>query len=171
MSVIATLNIGANGATTLGGSSRALSTSADRERFLALHRGAGAIVLGRNSAAHESYTAGACPIYLLTRDSAFEERTRKFQVVHIGATLAAAMQKIVAENPSPIVVEAGPNLLLPLIAAGCIDEVQISLSPISGDDHFIDWQELMKDFEIVKDQMVDGTRLLQGRYQGDAAYR
>lgn len=171
MSVIATLNIGANGATSVAGSSRALSTVADRERFLALHRSAGAIVIGKNSATHESYSHGRAPIFILTRDLTFQINDGKFEIIHIVTGLSDAMREIVAHNPSPIIVEAGPNLLLPLIAAGCIDEVQISLSPIAGDAHFIDWREIMKDFEVVRDEMVDGTRLLQGRYQGDATHR
>lgn len=171
MSVIATLNIGANGATSLSGSSQALSTPADRERFLELHRSAGAIIIGRNTANAELYSKGARPIYLLTRNMDFQDSSGNFEVIHIVSDLSDVMREIHSKSSSPIVVEAGPNLLLPLIAAGCIDEVQMSISPISGDNHYVDWREIMKDFILTQDDLIEGTRLLQGRYQGNSAYR
>jgi riboflavin biosynthesis pyrimidine reductase len=69
------------------------------------------------------------------------------------------------------VVEAGPTLLLALIKQGCIEEIELSISPLSGDGNFVDQNELISHFEITSNELSEGTQLLQGRYNGDSAYR
>ena len=81
------------------------------------------------------------------------------------------MREIKARFPAPIVVEAGPTLLKALIDQGCIDEIELSISPLLGDGNFIDYAELLSHFTLTMDESIDGTRLLHGRYNGDSAYR
>lgn len=170
MSVIATLNIGANGATSLAGSSAPLSSAPDRQRFLALHRRAGLHITGRNSAISELYSERKIPLVILSRTQA-SERTPEAEIVNTSGGLQEAMREIALRFPAPLVIEAGPLLLMALVAAGCIDEIELSLSPIDGDGNFINIEELTSHFEIVSDENIDETRLLQGRYKGDSAYR
>lgn len=172
MSVIATINVGRNGATSKSGSSATLSSDVDRAAFLALHRSAGAYVLGRNSFDAESYRHAAAPIYILTRTpSAMAHLNPYVTEVDVNLGLAVAMRKIRAVSSAPIVVEAGVGLLLPLIDAGCIEELHVTISPIDGDDHFLDTEKLLNHFEIISDEEQESTRLLKCRYQGHSAYR
>ena len=67
MTVIASLVLGSNGAASLHGSSRGLSTPADRQRFLERHRSAAAFIVGKKSAVIESYAKSSVPIFVLTR--------------------------------------------------------------------------------------------------------
>ena len=168
MSVIATLVIASNGATALDGSSTALSTPADRERFLTLHRSASAYITGRNSFSAESYARSSAPVLILSRSG---ERVSGATVIDSSHGLPGAMRDVASRFASPIVVEAGPTLLIALVSQGCIEEIQLSISPVSGDENFIDYEELLKHFAIISDEVVDGTRLLHGRYNGDSAYR
>lgn len=170
MSVIATLNIAANGATSLAGSSAPLSSAPDRQRFLALHRRAGAHITGPNSAKSELYSDRQIPLIILSR-SQKSERSTKAEIVNTSEGLQEAMRTIALRYPEPLVIEAGPTLLLALTAAGCIDEIELSLSPLDGDGDFINLEELTSHFEFISDENIAGTRLLQGRYKGDSAYR
>lgn len=170
MSVIATINVGANGATSSQGSSLALSTAPDRQRFLALHRRAGAHITGSRSAASELYTKKKIPLIVLSR-SQENQSTSEIEVINTSAGLPDAMRLIRLRFSPPLVVEAGPILLIALVQNGCIEEIELSISPILGDADFIDVAELMGHFEFVSDELVDGTRLLHGRYKGDSAYR
>lgn len=170
MSVIATLNVGANGATSLAGSSAGISTPADRKRFLALHRRAGVHITGTHSAVSELYSTSKIPLLVFSRTNKSEVKDGR-QIVNTSAGLHSVMRKIKSRFPAPIVVEAGPNLLIALVSQGCIEEIQLSISPVSGDENFIDYEELLKHFAIISDEVVDGTRLLHGRYNGDSAYR
>ncbi|MEY4970349.1 MAG: hypothetical protein RLZZ277_580, partial [Actinomycetota bacterium] len=67
-----------------------------------------------------------------------------------------------------IVVEAGGQLLLAMVNAGVIDQLELSISPINGDGNFIEKDHLLKNFTIISDEEIDGTRLLQCRYQGNS---
>jgi dihydrofolate reductase len=169
MSVIATLNIGANGATSLSGSSTGLSTPEDRQRFLVLHRRAGAYVLGPNSAASELYTTSQVPIVILSRDAQSQLIDNR-KIINTADGLQSVMRRIKAEYQAPVVVEAGPKLLTVLVAQGCIEEIELTFSPLSGDGDFIDSAELLAQFTIIGDELINGTRLLHGRYNGDSAY-
>ena len=169
MSVIATLNVGANGATSLAGSSTGISTAADRERFLKLHRRAGVHIAGANSASSELYTSTKIPLVILTRSTLSQSKQGR-EIINTSDGLQGVMREIKERFPAPIVVEAGPNLLTALVNQGCIEEIELSISPLIGDGNFINYVELLTYFNLTTDETIDGTRLLHGRYNGDSAY-
>jgi hypothetical protein len=68
-----------------------------------------------------------------------------------------------------IVVEAGASLLMAMAKVGAIDLIELSQTPVLGDGGFIDVDELLADFETISEREVDGTRLLECRYQGNSA--
>jgi dihydrofolate reductase len=171
MSVIATLNVGSNGATSKNGSSAELSSDVDRNSFLALHRSAGAYVLGRTSYLKESYSKSTAPLFILTRSPQGNLSSRgNVTEIDVSEGLIDPMRSIRATAPSPIVVEAGVKLLHALIAQGCIEELHLTISPIVGDGDFLDVETLLNTFQIVSDDMKDSTRMLKCRYQGHSAY-
>jgi riboflavin biosynthesis pyrimidine reductase len=170
MSVIATLNIAANGATSSGGSSAPISSLSDRKRFLALHRRAGVHIIGGNSASSELYSTSTIPLVILTRSQESHFLGNR-EIINTSDGLPKVMREIRTRFSEPIVVEAGPTLLLALIEQGCIEEIELSISPLSGDGNFVDKNELISHFEITSNELSEGTQLLQGRYNGDSAYR
>ncbi len=167
MSVIATLVIGSNGATALGGGSTGLSTPADRQRFLALHRSANVYITGRNSFIAESYAQSSSPVLILSRSL---EPVVGARVIDASHGLPHAMREIARAYVGPIVVEAGAGLFLELLRSGTLEEVELSIVPIEGDSHFINLAEVLSHVEIIDDQMIDGTRLLKCSYAGSSAY-
>ena len=170
MAVIASLVVGANHATSKDGSSRALSTPADRERFLRRHRGASAFIIGKKSAASESYRAARVPIFVVSRSSTPLHFTHPLmQQVTVERHLGELTRGIDHRIEGNIVVEAGPTLLMALVEEGVIDFLELTLSPVSGDDNFIDIDRLMKTFSVESEEEVDGTRLLSCRYQSDSS--
>lgn len=167
MSVIATLVIGANGATALAGKSSPLSTPADRQRFLALHRSAKTYVTGRGSYAAESYLHAQAPVLILSRRA---EPIEGATIIDTSNGLLDAMLAIKSRYSSPIVIEAGATLFMELLKIGCIEECELSIVALDGDSHFINVDEVMSYLQIIDEQSVDGTRLLKCRYQGSSAY-
>lgn len=169
MALIASLVVGANNATTLAGGSAQLSTQPDRERFLALHRSAGAIITGKNSAVAEDYSKTTVPIFIFSRSSDILNFDHPLmQQVRVDRDLADISRLIDSRIQGDIIVEAGPQLLTTMIKAGVVDVLQLSISPINGDGNFIDITGLFKTFEIESDENIEGTRLLQCRYNGNA---
>lgn len=167
MSVIATLVIGANGATSLHGGSSPLSTPADRQRFLGLHRSAGAYITGRNSFQSETYRKAEAPVLILSRSS---YPVKGATVIDTSNGLVEAMREVVTNYISPIIVEAGATLFLELLKSGCIEECELSIVPLDGDSHMINMDEVLSYLETLDEQIVDGTRLLKCRYTGGSAY-
>jgi riboflavin biosynthesis pyrimidine reductase len=172
MALIASLAVGANGATTLRGSSSGISSPADRDRFLALHRSAGAIITGKESAIVEDYAKTRVPIFIFTRSPEkihFQHPT--MQQITVDRDLLEISRRIDQRISGDIVIEAGPRLLLAMAEVGAVDVLHLSITPIEGDGNFIDTSMLLSYFEIESEEHQDGTRLLQGRYNGDAANR
>lgn len=169
MAVIASFLIGRNGASTLGGISTPLSTSADRERFLARHRSASAFIIGKQSAGIESYEKTSKPIFVFTRSSEKLEFSHpSMQQVVIRNDLSEMTRLLDHRIEGDIVVEAGSRLLLAMIEVGVIDQLELTISPVDGDGHFTSQEQILQNFTIVADLEVDGTRLLQCRNKCDS---
>ena len=169
MALIASLVVGANNATTLNGASTGLSTPPDRARFLALHRSAGAIIIGKESAKTEDYSKTEVPIFIFSRLPEKLKLTHpQMQQITIDGDLADVARNINQRIAGDVVIEAGPQLLAALVAAGVVDVLQLSISPINGDDNFIDREKLMTSFDVESEDVIEGTRLLQCRYNGNA---
>jgi riboflavin biosynthesis pyrimidine reductase len=172
MAVIASLVVGANHATSKDGSSRALSTPADRERFLRRHRGASAFIIGKKSAVAENYQGASVPIFVYSRSSEplhFDHPL--MQQITVDRDLGELTRRIDQRIEGDIVVEAGPTLLMALVEEGVVDILELSISPIEGDGDFIDVEKLLQNFAIQCDEEVDGTRLLSCRNQRNASDR
>ncbi|CAN2206092.1 hypothetical protein MCEJIRE27_00874 [Candidatus Nanopelagicaceae bacterium] len=170
MALIASLVVGSNGATSLAGNSRPLSTPSDRERFLKRHRSASAFIIGKKSAILESYAATDVPIFVFSRNSdALNLPHPLMQQVTVNrGDLGEISRRIDQRIEGEIVVEAGVSLLTALINAGVIDQWELSISPIEGDGDFIDYETLLLKFDVSEEVAADGTRLLQCRYKGDS---
>ena len=170
MTVIASLVVGSNGATSLDGRSSGLSTAADRTRFLERHRSAAAFIIGKKSATIESYAASQVPIFIFTRSTQQLSLAHPLmQQVTVDRNLAEITQLIDLRITGDIVVEAGVSLLRALIDVGVVDILELSISPIEGDGDFINVEELLSHFVVVSDYEVDGTRLLECRYERNSA--
>lgn len=172
MALIATLVVGSNSATTLRGLSAPLSTPADRRRFLRIHRSAAAIIIGRESAAVEDYRSTTVPIFVFTR--AAEKLTLPhpmMEQIMVGDDLATLSRAIESQFDGDVVVEAGVGLLQAMVDVGAIDHLALSLSPIAGDSHFVDVSDLLKNFSVEEEYEVEGTRLLECRYNSDSSNR
>jgi len=171
MALVASLVVGRNGATSLEGRSRPLSTPSDRERFLRRHRSAAAFIIGKQSAILESYAASHVPIFVFSRKSEALTLPHPLmqQVTVKSEDLGEISRRIDQRIDGDIVVEAGASLLTALIKVGVIDEWELSISPIEGDGDFIDFESLLAKFDVSEELVADGTRLLQCRYKGDSA--
>jgi hypothetical protein len=90
------------------------------------------------------------------------------QQITVDRDLGEITRRIDERIPGDIVVEAGPSLLLALIGAGVIEILELSISPIEGDGAFLSIEDLLEPFTIESEVSIDGTRLLQCRYNGHA---
>jgi len=128
--------IGANGATTLSGSSSALSSPRDRERFHALRSQVRAIVIGGNTFRGEPYRKSLLPLYVATRSTNDELKARNPEAIFLHLSPREITQRALQEAGAPILIEAGANFISPLLRETLINRLFLTRSNRDGDGDF-----------------------------------
>lgn len=140
-SIELSLVIGADGSLVKNGSSREISSTVDRQRFLALRRGFDAIIIGGQTARLEPYERTPVPLIILSRSMA--EHVNPNAVIWQCAPTEAIV-RAVKEFGSHILIEGGPRMfreLMPLIRT-----IHLTITKNIGDTAKFDWNEEFVDF-------------------------
>ena len=155
--ILANLVVARNGATSLRGSSRPLSTPEDRKRFNALRKGASAIAIGGSTFRTEPYENLKIPLFVATRDSSTEIGGSSSDVRFYNLSPLELLQVARKEIEGAILIEGGVNFLRDLIAAQVIDQIFISRVDLDGDDYLLDEETLRLNYRIVSSETVGDT--------------
>jgi riboflavin biosynthesis pyrimidine reductase len=156
MPVIANLVLGSDGSSRVGADSRALSTLADRARFLAQRHSRDCIIIGGQTARQFGYSRSPCPVIVLSRTQTdlLPENPQAFSW-HIPPQEAIAKA---SRNFGPTIgMEGGPTLLFTFLKLGLIDLLELSVTPITGGEDRVDFQNLLSFFKEIKEERVDET--------------
>jgi riboflavin biosynthesis pyrimidine reductase len=70
---------------------------------------------------------------------------------------AEALAKAKSRFGERVLVEAGTSIIFELIDQGLIDQLELSVTPVTGGDDPIDWQALLNRFAHHTHTHVDGT--------------
>ena len=154
--------MGSDGSTAKDGSSAGVSTNTDRERFLKRRREFDCIIIGGNTARSERYAITPCPLVVISRHKSNVLITNP-NAVWWNLDPAEALAKAKREFGPDVLIEAGPGLLNEFLKSGLVDQLEISITPITGGDHLIDLNEALRGFEITEDQKVDDTRFVTAK--------
>ena len=162
MSVLANLVLGSDGSTSMGGSSKSLSSAEDRRRFHELRAQASVILIGGNTARNEPYAQTPVPLVVLTRSGEIPENVRANPNTHIWELdPISAVDKASKEFGASVLVEAGMSLIQELLVANKIDELYLTLSKISGGENVYDLSALTRDFTVESSEKIDGETFLK----------
>lgn len=151
--------MGLDGSTTKNGSSAGVSTGTDRERFLKRRREFDCIVIGGNTARSERYAITPCPLVVLSRHKS-NVLIDNPNAVWWNLDPKAALEKARREFGPDILIEAGPSLLLEFISLGLVDQLEISVSPVTDGEHKISLVDALRGFEILSDETISDTRFI-----------
>ena len=162
MHTVATLVMGLDGSTSKDGSSAGVSTNTDRERFLKRRREFDCIIIGGNTARNERYAITPCPLVVISRHPS-NILISNPNAYWWNLEPAQALEKARREFGPAILIEAGPALLNEFLKAKLVDQLEISVTPITGGEHHIDLHEALRDFEITNDEKVNETRFVSAR--------
>lgn len=162
MHTVATLVMGSDGSTSKDGSSAGVSTNTDRERFLKRRREFDCIIIGGNTARSERYAITPCPLVVISRHKSNVLITNP-NAYWWNMEPAEALAKAKREFGPDVLIEAGPTLLTEFLNAGLVNQLEISITPISGGEHLIDLNEALRGFEITEDKKVDETRFVTAK--------
>jgi dihydrofolate reductase len=155
--ILANLIIARNGATSLRGSSRPLSTPEDRKRFHTLRKGASAIAIGGSTFRTEPYENLKIPLFVATRDSTTEIGGSSSIVRFYNLSPLELLQVASKEIEGTILIEGGVNFLRDLISAQMIDQIYISRVDLDGDDYLLDEHALRSNYRLVSTESIGET--------------
>jgi riboflavin biosynthesis pyrimidine reductase len=159
MPIIATLVVGADGSTSKNGNSAGVTTELDRTEFLQRRRRADCIIIGGNTARSEPYQRTPVPVVVLSR--ALVNPLSGNRLAHCwNLSPVKAVDKALETFGLRIHIEAGATILEELVAAGRIDELELSITAVRDGEDKLDVEKFLTHFSIIKDQSVDGTRFI-----------
>jgi riboflavin biosynthesis pyrimidine reductase len=159
MAVIATLVVGADGSTTKGGSSQGVTSGADRAHFLEHRRLADCIFIGGNTARAEPYLRTPVPVVVISRQPSNPLASNP--LVHCwNLSPVAGLDKAIENFGPRIHVEAGASMIGELIAAGRIDQLELSITRATGGEMKVDINALLGAFTTRVEKVINGTRFI-----------
>ncbi len=152
--VMANILLARNLATSLGGSSRALSPESDRIRFHQIRTRAKAILIGGQSYRNEPYSKLSLPLYISSRTLSEGGSDSQFIFNQEPAWL---IKRALLEQGCPVLIEGGVNFISSLITQSLIDLLYITRVNQDGDGHFFDESQLLKNYERRSIEIIDGA--------------
>ena len=148
--------VGSDGSTTKFGSSRGVSSLADRTAFLERRRSFDVILIGGNTARTEPYSFSPVPLIVISR-STINPLPENPNVHLWNTTPAQALSRARIEFGQRILVEAGVGMIRELLADRLIDEFFLTVtSEVNGENH-IDWKEILSGFAQCEKNEIDNT--------------
>jgi riboflavin biosynthesis pyrimidine reductase len=159
MPVIGTLVVGADGSTSKNGNSAGVTSALDRSEFLQRRRSADCIIIGGNTARTEPYQRTPVPVVVISRT--LINPLSGNRLAHCwNLSAVKAVDKALETFGSRIHIEAGGSIFEELIHAGRIDQLELSITSVTGGDDKLDIEEMLSHFEITKDKIIEGTRFI-----------
>ena len=152
--VAANLVLGADGSTTLNGSSRGLSFPADRLRFHQLRSQFRAILIGGNTARNEPYSKTPLPLIVLSHRPLPSPLKANEEAVAWNLALPEAIDSATTVY-GDIILEAGPDLVTEALRAGLLTELFVTISPVTPKENQIDLAELVVGGEEIARESID----------------
>lgn len=160
--VAANLVLGADGSSTLAGSSAGLSFPADRVRFHQLREGFGAILIGGNTAHNEPYGKTPLPLIVLTHRGLPTRLQGNSQAVAWNMPLAQAVQRAESRY-GDLLIEAGPVLVKSALAQGLVTDLYLTLSHATGGENLVEATQLVVGADELSREEVEGGLFLHYR--------
>jgi riboflavin biosynthesis pyrimidine reductase len=162
MSVFASLVVGADGATTKNGSSRAISSGIDRTSFLARRRAVDFIFIGGETARTEPYHRTPVPVVVSSRS--LVNAVADNRLAHWwNLSPNAAIEKGVKQFGPNVLVESGARMLQQLISAKLLDGLYLSVTDIAGGDDVVSVEELLQNFSSIERQLIGDTLFIEAK--------
>lgn len=154
--IIATLVVGSDGSTAKDGTSRGVSSTADRARFLERRRHVDAILIGGNTARSEPYRKTPVPVVVIS-SSMINSLADNRQAYWWNASPSEAIERAQRLFGPTILIEAGTSVILELLVLGIIDRLELSVSTVTGGEGRIDIKELLGHFTSVESEVESET--------------
>jgi len=156
MSVVATLVVGQDGSTSLNGRSAGVSSARDRQTFLQRRREVDVIIIGGNTARVEPYNKTPVPLIVISR-SLVNPVQGNHLALFWNCSPVDAVSKARRLFGEKILIEGGISMINELIENKMIDQLELSVTPVTGGENLIDWKELLAKFANYSSTEIEDT--------------
>jgi len=161
MSVVATIVVGADGSSSLSGSSTEVTSAADRATFLQRRRTVDCIIIGGNTARNEPYSKTPVPLVVVSQQS-----HPQLPAAHVwNLDPKDALDKARQEFGENILIEGGASFISYLLENDLIDVLELSVTPASGGADIFDYMKYLSLANSVTKSVVADTTFYSAEFR------
>jgi riboflavin biosynthesis pyrimidine reductase len=161
VSIIATIVVGADGSSSIKGSSKEVTSASDRESFLKRRRLVDCIIIGGNTARNEPYSKTPVPLVVVSRQE--HPNLPAAHVWNLDPEVALAQaRKEFGEN---ILIEGGSSFITYLLEKNAIDLLELSVTSATGGSHFFDYEKFLSLAESVEKNVLSDTTFYTANFK------
>lgn len=162
MTVTVTLVVGADGSTSKNGNSAGVSNKADRTAFLARRRTADCILIGGATARVEPYHRTPVPVVVVSRS--LINPLADNRLAHCwNLSPEKAVERAEKTFGPNIHIEAGISIVNELIEHNRVDQIELSVTEVTGGEDLVDIEKLLSHFPNRTENTIEGTRFISAR--------
>jgi riboflavin biosynthesis pyrimidine reductase len=153
VSIIATIVVGADGSSSIGGSSTEVTSAADRATFLQRRRLVDCIIIGGNTARNEPYLKTPVPLVIVSRQG-----HPNLPTAHVwNLDPKDALKKARQEFGDNILIEGGASFISYLLEENLVDVLELSVTSATGGADVFDYKKFLSLAQSVSKKVVSDT--------------
>jgi riboflavin biosynthesis pyrimidine reductase len=158
---VATIVVGADGSSSLSGSSTEVTSAADRAAFLQRRRTVDCIIIGGNTARNEPYLKTPVPLVVVSKLS-----HPQLPAAHVwNLDPKDALDKARDEFGENILIEGGASFISYLLENDLIDVLELSVTSASGGADIFDYMKYLSVANSVTKSVVADTTFYSAEFR------
>jgi riboflavin biosynthesis pyrimidine reductase len=161
VSIVATIVVGADGSSTIKGSSTEVTSAADRATFLQRRRLVDCIIIGGNTARNEPYSKTPVPLVVVSRQA-----HPNLPAAHVwDLDPKDALTKALQEFGENILIEGGASFISYLLEQNLVDVLELSVTHATGGTDIFDYERFLSLAHSVIKKIVSDTTFYTAEFK------
>ena len=161
MSIVATIVVGADGSSTINGSSSEVTSTADRATFLQRRRLVDCIIIGGNTARNEPYSKTPVPLVVVSRQA-----HPNLPAAHVwDLDPKDALTKALQEFGENILIEGGASFISYVLEQNLVDVLELSVTNSTGGADIFDYKKFLSLAHSVNKKVVSDTTFYTAEFK------
>ena len=161
MSIIATIVVGSDGSSSIGGSSTEVTSAADRASFLQRRRLVDCIIIGGNTARNEPYSKTPVPLVIVSR-----QEHPNLPAAHVwNLDPKDAMDRARKEFGENILIEGGASFISYMLEKNLIDALELSVTSATGGADIFNYEKYLSLAQSVTKKVVSDTTFYSAEFK------
>ena len=161
MSIIATIVVGTDGSSSIGGSSTEVTSAADRATFLQRRRLVDCIIIGGNTARNEPYLKTPVPLVIVSR-----QEHPNLPAAHVwNLDPKDALDRARKEFGENILIEGGASFISYMLEKNLIDALELSVTSATGGADIFNYEKYLSLAQSVTKKVVSDTTFYSAEFK------